>query len=61
MNKLYKKIAEAIRMNTLKNRFNTIEVIDKDALIEALNNHFSYTDCLFIPKEFTKACNEDSD
>lgn len=58
MNKLYKKIAEAIRKSTIANRFNTVEVINKEDLVKILCNHFSYTDCIFIPEEFRKACNE---
>lgn len=56
MNKLYEKIAEAIRKSTIKNRFNTVEVVDKEDLMDILCDHFSHTDCIFIPEKFRKAC-----
>ena len=57
MNPLYKAIAKAIRMNTLKN---TTEVVDKDGLVEALMAYFKETDSLFrfSADEFKKACKE---
>lgn len=56
MNTLYKVIAKAIRMSTLKNRYNTTEVVDKNELVEMLSNYFKKTDTLFNSDEFTKAC-----
>lgn len=61
MNKLYEAIAKIIRMNTLKNRFSTTEVIDKRGLVMALSDHFRTTDTLFIADDFIKACDEISD
>jgi len=58
MNKLYEKIAEAIRKSTIANRFNTVEVVDKEDLMDILCDHFSHIDCIFIPEKFRKACNE---
>jgi len=58
MNPVYEKIAKAIRMNTLRNRFSTTEVIDKRGLVTALSDYFRVTDTLFIADDFKKACDE---
>jgi len=58
-NPLYATIARLIRTNTLKNRFNTTEVINKEDLVETLSDYFQNTDALFNRDEFAKACEED--
>ena len=58
-NPLYATIARLIQTNTLKNRFNTVEVIDKKDLVETIADYFQNTDALFNRDEFAKACEED--
>jgi len=58
-NPLYATIARLIRTNTLKNRFNTTEVINKEDLVETLSDYFQNTDALFNRGEFEKTCEED--
>ena len=61
MNPTYEMIAKAIRMNTLRNRFSTTQVIDKRGLVTALSDHFRTTDTLFIADDFIKACEDIKD
>jgi len=58
MNKLYEKIAKAIRMHTLTNPFPIVDVVDKKALVSTLSDHFRTTDTLFNAEDFKKACEE---
>ena len=58
-NPLYATIARLIQTNTLKNRFNTIEVVHKEDLVETLSDYFQNTDALFNRGEFENACEED--